>query len=81
MIESKQPLTLKRLQELVGGDIEFFPLKDGTTACCNENGIIEQLPVNPAITEEDTEADISFGVRGNILIGKVRGDGEFIGVE
>jgi hypothetical protein len=42
--------TLSEAQALVGGLIEVFPLGDGRIMVCNEEGKLEQLPVNVEAT-------------------------------
>ena len=42
--------TLAEAQALVGGLIEVFPLGDGRIMVCNEEGKLEQLPVNVEAT-------------------------------
>lgn len=81
MIETVQPLTVEELQKYVQGPFEFMALKNGTTACVNEEGMIMKLPYNPAIKQEDTDIDITYGIRGNVIIGRVDIFGEFVGVE
>lgn len=81
MIETENPLTTEQLQQYVQGPFEFMSLKNGTTACVNEEGLIMKLPYNPAIKQEDTDVEITFGIRGNVIIGKVAPDGEFVGIE
>lgn len=78
--EDNKPLTANQLQSLVGGYFDFFPLLDGTEVCCNDEGVIKRLPVNPVIQQKDTEVELSGGIRGNIIIGRLQ-DEEFVGVE
>lgn len=80
-IESEKPLTLEEMQGYVKGFIEFAPLKNGQTICVNEEGIVNNLPYNRAITQEETEVDLGFGLRGNIIVGKLDSEGEFVGIE
>lgn len=81
-IESEQPLDQKDIEKLMKAtDLSFTPLKNGNTICIDGEGEIKGLPYNPAFTEKDTNADVGYGIRGNILEGKVNEQEEFIGVE
>lgn len=45
-------LTLEQMQEMVGGYIEIVPsLKEGHVLIVNEEGLLQNLPLNPAASE------------------------------
>lgn len=69
-IESKNPLPLGKLQDLVGGFIEFVPGPDGTTLCVNEEGRLEGLPQNAHFP----------WIVGDAVMGIRTDRGEFVGV-
>lgn len=81
-IFSKKPLSLEKLQSLVGGYIESLPLKNGNCLFVNEEGVIHDLPINPHFTQKDTTVDIStYGLRGDVIEGKVNIEtGDFVGI-
>lgn len=60
-IETDTPLSLEDLQELVGGYIEFFEYNDREVGCCNEEGLMKNLPLNPHITDKDILGDVVIG--------------------
>lgn len=43
--------TLEELQYYVGGYIQVVPFPDGTMIVLNEEGKLENLPINPGATE------------------------------
>ena len=74
-IETELPLTLKEMQTLVGGYIEFFE-HYSDHYCCNEEGLLRSLPENPHFIDRD--------IRGNVVLGKwSEGDEDrvFIGIK
>lgn len=80
-IISKKPLSLKILQSLVGGYIEFVPLRNGNDLVVNEDGVSKDLPENPFFKQKDTLNDIAkFGIRGNAIEGKTDENGELVGI-
>ena len=66
ILETTEPFTLEKLQELVGGNIEGAPIEDdGVRLFVNEDGLAKMLPRNPFFKP--------FGVPyyvGNIVMGK-----------
>lgn len=83
IIESVDPLKLEKLQELVGGDIEFAPEEpDGSYYCVNEEGLLNHLPENQFARYRNQS--VKGGFRGNVIHGKMEctktddGD-EFVG--
>lgn len=79
-LETPKPLTEDELKTFLDGNYSFVALTDGTVACVNEDGVIRNLPLNPAIKPDDTEVDIDTGLRGNIIIGKEAHE-EFVGID
>jgi hypothetical protein len=78
VLERKNPLELKELQNLVGGYIEMVSIS-GTlmnrnarnlTAMVNEEGLLIDLPKNPFFS----------GLRGNVVLGRYE-DEYFVGLE
>lgn len=64
-IESEKPLSLKKLQSIVGGPIEFATRKVGeirVTFCINEEGLLLKLPENKLFPE----------FVGNVVLGQYR---------
>lgn len=67
----KYPITiriensLRRMQELVGGDMEALPLGDGAVLICNEEGRLKELPLNRALVVNPQLKDI---IAGNFFI-------------
>ena len=45
-----KPKSLKELQKIVGGYIEFTKIPNGDTMVVNEEGIPKGLPINPGAT-------------------------------
>jgi len=68
MIFSKKMVTLKEMQECVGGYIEFVWLKDNKILVVNEDGKIQGLPDNPIATQIIREQGISDHIVGNALL-------------
>lgn len=60
-------MSLREMQKIVGGYIEFVALHPGCPymVCCNEEGLLKNLPVNPKIKT----------LRGDIIIGTRRAFG------
>lgn len=79
-IWTDERLTLKQLQGLVGGLIEFAPEGDfygvpkGLSACCNEEGRLIELPRNPHFNGQET-------IVGNVVLGRDDEEGNFNGIE
>ena len=71
-IEESKPIELKKMQELVGGYIEFTRVfnKRDLHFCVNEEGRINNLPVNKMFPQ----------YVGDIILGRIDKNGEFIGV-
>lgn len=46
----RDSLTLKQLQEMVGGYVQEVRLPDGSILGCNEEGLLDKLPVNDTIS-------------------------------
>lgn len=81
-IVADEPLGLKKMQELVGGYIDHMEMNDGTCLMINDEGLLDDLPVNPHIEQKETWVDIStYGLRGNVIRGKDGDEGEFVGVD
>lgn len=60
-------LTFPKIQELVGGYVETIPCLNGTdTMCINEDGKLQNLPVNPEATSMADIFDDDFIV-GNAI--------------
>lgn len=75
VIESEKPLSLAKMQELVGGLIEFAPTPhEGLEYCVNEEGLVHDLPENPYCRYE--AEDDRPQLRGNILLGRLVEGGE-----
>lgn len=75
LISSSKPLSLEKLQELVGGYIEFATRRIGDTVCTfciNEEGLLMKLPQNKLFPE----------FVGDVVLGQMKhtsnGD-EFVG--
>ena len=51
---------LSEYQQLVGGNIESFPISDNTTVLCNEEGKLRGLPYNCNIKREAFVGTIAF---------------------
>ena len=60
-VMSKELLTLKRLQEYVGGDIQIIALPDNMLMVVNENGLSEDL----------THNTIASNIANNFIVGTV----------
>ena len=57
---------LESLQNLVGGNIEFFDLDDEISIICNEEGKINGLELNRVIRDEDNQ--IIEAIAGDFFI-------------
>lgn len=82
-LKSDLPLSLSEMQDIVGGYIEGLSLSDGTYLVFNEEGSLQDLPVNPYWKPSvDVLAGVMTlgGLRGNVIQGRLRGD-LFIGLE
>lgn len=65
---SKKMVTLKEMQDCVGGYIEFVWLKDNKILVVNEDGKIAGLPDNLTATKLIREQGISDHIVGNALL-------------
>ena len=66
---SKKNVTLKEMQEIVGGYIEFIYLrKDNLVMVVNEEGKITGLPFNAKATQLVKECNINDIIVGDVLI-------------
>lgn len=68
-IVTKKPLSLRKLQNLVGGYIEFVEGID-KHFCVNEEGKIKKLPVNQNYPK----------LVGNVIVGRMV-NGNFFGIQ
>jgi hypothetical protein len=70
-VETQERLKLEKLQEMVGGMIEFAPPeKDDTILCVNEEGLVNEMQPNPFFPmyrgpvvqgkNQDTEEGVEF---------------------
>lgn len=64
----KKNVTLKEMQEVVGGYIEFLYLKDNLVMVVNEDGKIVDLPFNAKATELIKENNINDNIVGDVLV-------------
>lgn len=69
------PNTLEAMQELVGGYIETVTLEDGLVLVCNEEGRMNDLPLNALVTTRYGRQSIY----GDFFICRGEGD-EFAGL-
>jgi len=84
-IISNKPLSLDQLQGLVGGLIEYAGSRiidmggDSIVACCNEEGMVMNLPIN-----EQIKTKTDYQIHGNVILGcdEEGADGvmEFVGL-
>jgi hypothetical protein len=66
---SKKNVTLKEMQEIVGGYIEFvYLLKDNLVMVVNEEGKITGLPFNAKATQLVKECNINDIIVGDVLV-------------
>ena len=65
---SKKNITLKEMQEVVGGYIEFLYLKDNLVMVVNEEGKIVGLPYNLNATQLVQENNIQDIIVGDVLV-------------
>jgi len=66
---SKKNVTLKEMQEIVGGYIEFvYLLKDNLVMVVNEDGKITGLPFNAKATQLVKECNINDIIVGDVLV-------------
>lgn len=65
---SKKNITLKEMQEVVGGYIEFLYLKDNLVMVVNEEGKIVGLPFNARATQLIKENNINDIIVGDVLV-------------
>ena len=66
---SKKNVTLKEMQEIVGGYIEFIYLrKDNLVMVVNEEGKIMGLPFNAKATQLVKECNINDIIVGDVLV-------------
>jgi hypothetical protein len=65
---SKKNITLKEMQEVVGGYIEFLYLKDNLVMVVNEEGKMVGLPFNARATQLIKENNINDIIVGDVLV-------------
>jgi hypothetical protein len=66
--ESESP-SLKEMQDMVDGYIEFVHLKNGEIAIVNEEGLLRELPYNAAASAYvNNRTDSEYHLVGNVLI-------------
>jgi hypothetical protein len=65
---SKKNITLKEMQEVVGGYIEFLYLKNNLVMIVNEEGKMIGLPYNPKATLLVQENNINDIIVGDVLV-------------
>ena len=65
---SKKNITLKEMQEVVGGYIEFLYLKDNLVMVVNEEGKMIGLPFNARATQLIKENNINDIIVGDVLV-------------
>jgi hypothetical protein len=65
---SKKNVTLKEMQEVVGGYIEFLYLKNNLVMIVNEEGKMIGLPYNPKATLLVQENNINDIIVGDVLV-------------
>jgi hypothetical protein len=65
---SKKNITLKEMQEVVGGYIEFLYLKDNLVMVVNEEGKMVGLPYNVNATQLVQENNIQDIIVGDVLV-------------
>lgn len=58
--------SLETYQKGVGGYIEIFQLADDVAIICNENGLLEKLPLRVVIVDENDA--IITGIVGNFFV-------------
>jgi len=63
--------SLQRLQAIVGGFIEYIRLPRGMHAFVNENGKLENLPVNPLATTLLRRIVPVFAMAGDFIVGNM----------
>ncbi len=65
---SKKNVTLKEMQDVVGGYIEFIYLKNDLIMVVNEDGKINGLPFNANATLLVQENNIDDYIAGDVLV-------------
>ena len=65
---SKENISLKDMQEVVGGFIEFLYLKNNLVMVVNEDGKIVGLPYNARATKLIKENNINDIIVGDVLV-------------
>lgn len=70
------PNTLEEKQEIVGGNIQVFPLADDVAIICNEEGKIDGLELNRPIYHNGKNVEIIAGTF--IIAGDDISTGEFV---
>lgn len=65
---SKKNITLKDMQNIVKGYVEFLYLKDDLIMVVNEEGKINSLPVNVKATRLVQESGINDLIVGDVLV-------------
>ena len=62
------PHTLRAMQEIVGGTIEaIYPYEDEVALVCNDEGKLQNLPLNRAVRDPDTGAVLDI-IAGTFFI-------------
>tara|TARA_B100001094_G_C17614036_1_gene522638 strand:+ start:65 stop:355 length:291 start_codon:yes stop_codon:yes gene_type:complete len=62
--------SLKDMQDLVGGYIQLVPLSDSEYMVCNEEGLINNLPIND-IANEILQVQNPYFATYNVIVGDV----------
>lgn len=66
--------SLETYQNGVRGYIEMFPIGDDAVIICNENGLLEKLPLRLFVVDENDE--VITGIVGNFFIVGAKPDDE-----
>ncbi len=62
--------SLKDMQDLVGGYIQLVPLSDSEYMVCNEEGLINNLPIND-MANEILQVQNPYFAMYNVIVGDV----------
>ena len=62
--------SLKDMQDLVGGYIQLVPLSDSEYMVCNEEGLINNLPIND-MANEILQIQNPYYAMYNVIVGDV----------
>jgi len=65
-IDSHEP-TLEELQKLVGGYIEVFTMNNGDNLIWNEEGMLQNLPINDEATQMFMREGGASQICGNVV--------------